>query len=131
MKNIVSRLVSYPCLAAFCFSSCASKSVYQPELGREEIARVVHQHSRAVSVCYEEAIDARPGAMGKVVADFDITPDGLVQSAKLTDVDPTLEAIRPCLVGEISKWRFAPSTARDVTNVRYPFMFDERVPFKP
>ncbi len=112
-------------------AGCASATVYQPELGREEIQKVVRNHMRSVSSCYEEAIDARPGAMGKVVADFDITPAGAVQDAKLTDVDPTLEAIRPCLIGEISKWKFAPSTARDITNVRYPFMFDERVPFKP
>lgn len=110
---------------------CATaNSAYQPELGRDSIRAVVRSHFRAVSACYEIAIDARPGAMGKVMADWDITPDGRVQGAHLSDVDPTLEAIRPCLEKEISGWTFPQSTAKDVTSVHYPFIFDERRPLR-
>ena len=122
-----SFIVLAAALVLLTFSGCASKSVYEPELGRDTIREVVHQNIRAVSRCYEDAIDERPGAMGKVLAIWDITPEGKVQNVQLTDVDPTLEAIRPCLTAEISKWKFPTSTAKDITNVRYPFMFDERV----
>lgn len=132
MKSQLSRAIQVlaSIVSAAALASCASKSVYEPELGRDTIRDVVHSHIRAVSLCYEGAIDARPGAMGKVVGDWDITPDGAVQNVKLDEVDPTLEAIRPCLIKEISGWRFPRSTAKDVTNVRYPFIFDERRPLR-
>ncbi len=111
-------------------ATTATSGVYQQELDRDSIRNVVREHFRAVSTCYEGAIDERPGAMGKVMAEWDITPDGNVLNAHLNEVDPSLEAIRPCLVGEISKWKFASSTAKDVTTVKYPFIFDERMPLK-
>ncbi len=117
--------------AVFLASGCASTtSVYDPELGRDTIRAVVHSHFKKVSLCYESAIDARPGAMGKVVAEWDITPEGRVQNVALTEVDPSLEAIKPCLAQEIASWTFPTSTAKDVTAVKYPFFFDERVPLK-
>lgn len=114
-------------IVAGCATS-AHSGVYQAELDRDSIRVVVREHFRAVSTCYEGAIDERPGAMGKVMAEWDITPDGAVQSAHLTEVDPSLESIRTCLVAEISKWKFPASTAKDVTTVKYPFIFDERKP---
>lgn len=124
---MIARLVWVMLLAG-----CAtSSSVYQPELGREEIRAVVRAHFKQISACYEEAIDARPGAMGRVMAEWDINPDGSVANAHLSDVDSSLEAIRPCLVREISSWKFAPSTSPDVSSVKYPLIFDERKPLKP
>jgi hypothetical protein len=129
------RLIPVCIILSFLFGGltfgCATQSVYQPELDRDSIRVVVRQHFKAVSSCYEEAIDARPGAMGKVMAEWDISPDGSVHDVRLTEIDPSLEAIRLCLTGEISKWKFATSTAKDVTAVKYPFMFDERRPLKP
>jgi hypothetical protein len=111
-------------------SSGVYQGEYQAELDRDSIRQVVRQHFRAVSKCYEGAIDERPGAMGKVMAEWDIAPDGAVSNAHLNEVDPSLEALRPCLVSEISKWKFPASTAKDVTTVKYPFIFDERRPLK-
>ena len=114
----------------FALGGCASSSVYQPELGRDEIRTVVRSHFRAVSACYGEAIDARPGAMGKAMAEWDIEPDGSVLNARLSAVDPSLEAIRPCLVREIGSWKFPPSSSKDESAVKYPFIFDERQPLR-
>jgi len=112
-------------------TGCAtSSSVYQPELGRDEVRTVVHSHFRAISACYEEAIDARPGAMGKVMAEWDIEPDGSVRNVRLSEVDPSLEAIRPCLTKEIASWKFPQSTSKDESGVKYPFIFDERRPLR-
>jgi hypothetical protein len=117
--------------SVFCIlSGCATQSVYQPELGRDEIRGVVRSHFRAVSACYEQAIDARPGAMGKVMAEWDISPDGSSHNISFSEVDPSLEAIKPCLSREIASWKFPPSTAKDETSVKYPFFFDERRPLK-
>jgi hypothetical protein len=119
-------------LLAASLSGCATstQSVYQPEFNRDEIRAVVRTHFREVSACYEEAIDARPGAMGRVVADWDISPDGSVHNVSFSEVDPSLEAIKPCLSKEIATWKFPSSTAKDETGVKYPFVFDERVPLK-
>lgn len=125
MKTLVFALSSVVVLA-----SCSTESVYQPELGRTEIRTIVHSHFRAVSACYEEAIDARPGAMGKVMAEWDITPNGAVHDVRLTEVDPSLEAIKPCLTKEIASWKFPPSTSKDEATVKYPFFFDERRPLR-
>ena len=125
------REVRAAALFALLLAACAtSPSAYQPELGRDEIRVVVRSHFRAVSACYEEAIDARPGAMGKVMAEWEISPDGSVHGVSLSEVDPSLEAIRPCLTKEIDSWKFPTSTAKDETTVKYPFIFDERVPLK-
>lgn len=123
------RPFAYAALAVS-LAGCASQSVYQPELGRTEVRTIVHSHFRAVSACYEEAIDARPGAMGKVMAEWDIEPDGSVQNVRLSEVDPSLEAIRPCLTKEIATWKFPQSTSKDESAVKYPFIFDERRPLR-
>jgi hypothetical protein len=111
-------------------SPSGSSSASRAELGRDTIRAVVHAHFRAVSACYEEAIDARPGAMGKVMAEWDISPDGSVGHVVFSEVDPTLEAIKPCLSKEIATWKFPPSSAADETTVKYPFFFDERIPLR-
>lgn len=117
-------------LSACATSGAPSNSAVSQAADREAIRVVVHQHIRAVSACYEEAIDARPGAMGKVLAEWDLDPSGGVHAVRVSEVDPSLEAIKPCLSREIASWTFPSGLVRETATVKYPFMFDERRPLR-
>lgn len=128
MRNLIIGL-SMTVVLAGC-ASTSSNATYAPEADRETIRRVVASHNRAVSACYEQTIDVRPGAMGKVLADWDIKGDGTVTNVTLPEIDPSMVDIRDCLMREISSWKFPASGGPDLVNVRYPFFFDERAPVR-
>lgn len=99
---------------------------FSSSVNRDAIKAVVLSHQAAISACYEDAIEKRPGAMGKVIAKWDIIPDGTVRNASLREVDPSMTDIEPCLIHEIGTWKFEVLQSGDVREIHYPFHFDER-----
>ena len=129
MKRFVKGLLVFVIYAA---SSCATstKTVYDPQADREGIKQVVQPRLKDLRECYEMAIDAYPGAEGKVMADWDIAKDGSVANLKFSEFDKTLEGGRACLMERISSWRFPKPSSDEAVSVKYPFIFSERASFK-
>ena len=108
--------------------ACTANSVYQPVADREGIKRVIHGHRQEVEACYEKAIEARPGAEGKVVISWDIGPDGHVvaSSVSTVKVDAKIAHISPCLESAVQGWSFPRLSEEELeVGVKFPFFFSE------
>lgn len=113
-------------LAVAMLASCVMAPTYEPVQDREAIRKVVQSHIKAMQTCYEQAIDARPGAEGKAIAHWEILPDGSVQNARFDELHPTLEGGRECWLNEIRAMKFGAVPEADIADVTYPFFFSER-----
>ena len=88
---------------------------------RNEINRVIREHSPQVRSCYEQSLK-RDGAStgGRLVLEFTIAPDGSVASAKANPgITPPLDA---CVVGVIRGAQFPAPPKGQPTMVSYPFI---------
>lgn len=118
-------------VAAVMISSCATDGAHEATpVDREKIRGVIASQARPIQVCYENAIDVRPGAEGKVVVDFDINDSGAVQSFKFKEIDPRVVDVQDCMREVFSRMKFEPAPKGEVVNVAYPFFFSEKMPAK-
>lgn len=109
-------------------TSCASQPS-KVRADRETIRQVVLIHKKQVSRCYEDAIDRRPGAEGKVRAAWVIIEDGSVSEAKILEATPKITEVTDCLLETIRGWKFPPPEDGRVVEVTYPFFFSENGKF--
>lgn len=121
----IASLLAFACAAAL-LASCVMAPTYEPVQDREAIRKVVQSNIKAMQTCYEQAIDARPGAEGKAIAHWEILPDGSVQNARFDELHPTLEGGRECWLKEIRSMKFGAVPEADIADVTYPFFFSER-----
>ncbi len=119
-------------LIALVVSACASKppNVYQIAADREGVKKTIQPRLKELTPCYEMAIDAYPGAEGKVMAQFDIGDNGAVKDLKFIEFDKTLEGGRICMMDAIGKWKFPKPSSEESVTVKYPFIFNERLSFR-
>lgn len=108
----------------------STKTVYEPQADREGIRAAIQPRLKSLRECYELAIDAYPGAEGKVMAEWDLSREGTVTNLKFTEFDKTLEGGRACLTEKISTWTFPKPTSSEVVTVKYPLFFSERAQFQ-
>jgi hypothetical protein len=85
----------------------------------ELIRRVVRAHVNELRFCYEKALQQRPELRGRVVAHFDIAPDGSAGDAAIRSSTLGAAAVDACVAGAIRRWQFP----RCVAAVSYPFVF--------
>lgn len=85
------------------------------------IGERIREHQIAVQDCYEDRLSAIPGLKGRVIAVFDIGPDGKVIDAITEGIDdpPLLR----CLQDEILRWHFAPPASGGKLRVAFPWTF--------
>ena len=116
---------------ALVLASCAhhAPSVYQLEADREGIKKAIQPHLKELRPCYEMAIDAYPGAEGKVMAEFGVGDDGFMKNLKFSEFDKTLEGGRICFTETMKKWKLPKPGADEDVTVKYPFFFSERYTF--
>lgn len=120
-------------VASLALVSCASKppNVYQLEADREGIRKTIQPKLRDLTPCYEMAIDAYPGAEGKVLAQWDLGDDGSVRDLDFVEFDKSLEGGRICMLDTIKRWKFPKPSSQETITVKYPFVFSERLMFAP
>ncbi len=126
---LVCALIISTSLLSACASRLSGESTPggAPPVDQERIRRTILSHQSEIGACYESAIDARPGAMGKVVVAFDIVGEGAATNVTYPQIDPSLTDIRSCITDVFSKMKFDPTTG-NVVAISYPFFFDERLP---
>ncbi len=100
------------------------------QTNRQVIAGVVRSHAKEIEACYLQAIEARPGAAGRVLMSWDVAPDGKVTDATVKEAAPKITVIGDCLVGQVKSWTFPRISADDASvTVNYPFYFSENGQF--
>jgi hypothetical protein len=120
-------------VSSFIVSACAHKqppNVYQLEADREGIKKSIQPHLKELRPCYEMAIDAYPGAEGKVLAEFEIADDGSMKDLNFVEFHKSLEGGRICMMDTMKKWTFPKPSSNEVVTVKYPFFFSERLTFQ-
>jgi outer membrane biosynthesis protein TonB len=80
--------------------------------------------SRPIRECYEKRLAERPTLQGKLVARFDIGPDGKVIGAGADGI-PDRELI-VCVVTAVRKFEFDRPHSGGKLRVAYPFKFEPR-----
>jgi outer membrane biosynthesis protein TonB len=94
--------------------------------GTEKLAirdRIVDS-SRPIRECYEKRLAERPTLQGKLLARFDIGPDGKVIGA---DADGIADReLIVCVVTAVRKFEFDKPQAGGKLRVAYPFKFEPR-----
>jgi outer membrane biosynthesis protein TonB len=88
---------------------------------RRSIGEYVRSHLADVTACYEDRLSARKSLQGRLIARFDIGPDGRVISASAEGIDDR-ELVR-CTIEAMRSWRFGRPASGGKLRVAYPFVF--------
>jgi TonB family protein len=89
---------------------------------RKAIGDHVRENSAEIRECYASRLRDRPTLSGKVIARFDIGPNGHVIGA-MADGIGDRELIR-CIVTAVRKWEFDKPASGGKLRVAYPFKFE-------
>jgi TonB family protein len=88
---------------------------------RRSIGEYVRSHLADVTSCYEDRLAAHKSLQGRLIARFDIGPDGRVISASAEGIDDR-ELVR-CTIEAMRSWRFGRPASGGKLRVAYPFVF--------
>lgn len=92
-------------------------------LTKDEVGKIIHSHLSEVRYCYESSMLRNADIEGKLVLDFSIGPNGIVQSAAVRESslkDPRLD---DCILRRLTKWAFPQPKGGVTVAVSYPFIF--------
>jgi hypothetical protein len=90
-------------------------------LSREDVRRTVRRHINEVRFCYEQALQRRPDAEGRVAVTFVIASSGAVQSATSSSTVSDSQ-VGTCVEQAVRRWTFPQSPSP--TGVTYPFVME-------
>ncbi|MBA2661695.1 MAG: TonB family protein [Bradymonadaceae bacterium] len=92
-------------------------------LDREIIQRVVRQHRREITYCYETELQKNRNLAGRVVVRFTISATGSVVSAVTAETSLNNAAVERCMSERIRRWVFPEPKGGGIVIVNYPFNF--------
>jgi len=89
---------------------------------RKAIGDYIHDNSNDVHECYAKRLQDKPTLQGKIVARFDIGPNGKVVGASADGIaDRDLQV---CVVQAVRRWEFEKPQSGGKLRVAYPFKFE-------
>jgi hypothetical protein len=88
---------------------------------RRLIGDHIRDHSPEIEACYEKRAQERKGLHGKLVARFDIGPNGRVIGATADGIDD--RQLTLCVVQVVRSWTFARPRSSVKLRVAYPWVF--------
>jgi hypothetical protein len=106
--------------------SPATVSPEPAKLSRAAIAAVVDAQVGSVKRCYERGLVEDETFTGTLEVGWKIQVDGRVSAVSLIDATQHNAATEDCLLGEIMRWQFPPSSEPTAVGV-YPFALDARL----
>lgn len=92
-------------------------------LDREIIQRVVRQHRREITYCYESELQKNRNLAGRVTVRFTISATGSVVSATTAETSMNNAAVERCINDRIRRWVFPEPKGGGIVIVNYPFNF--------
>lgn len=101
-------------------------------LDRESVRRVIWMHLNQVKYCYQQALMLKPGLAGRMVVQFQITPQGQVQDLSIQETSLRAPDLLQCIGESMRGWTFPPAPYyAGTTQVTYPFVLRPKVPEPP
>jgi len=91
---------------------------------RRAIGETVRENSGPIRECYEKRLSEHPTLTGKLVARFDIGPNGKVIGAAAEGM--TDRELIACVLTAVRKLEFAKPRSGGKLRVAYPFKFEPR-----
>ncbi len=89
---------------------------------RRAIGEYIRDNSAEIRDCYARRLQDKPTLQGKLVARFDIGPNGKVIGASADGI-PDYELVL-CVVTAVRKWEFDKPSSGGKLRVAYPFKFE-------
>jgi outer membrane biosynthesis protein TonB len=96
------------------------------KLSRAAISEVVQRNTPAIRRCYERGLVEDQTFSGTVEIAWKIQVDGRVSTVSVLDASKRNSAVEDCLLAEIMRWKFPPSSEPTAVGV-YPFALDARL----
>lgn len=98
-------------------------------MDKNEIRRVLIEHSGEINQCYKEAEKLKPGLAGKLLVTWDIQEIGRVGSVRVDK--PLHPKLDKCVMERLASWQFPPPPEDQPTRVTFPFIFEGPSKEKP
>ena len=92
-------------------------------LDREIIQRVVRQHRREITHCYEQRLQRDPNLAGRIEMEWVIAPSGDVVSASVSESTVDDAEVGRCMARRIQQWVFPEPDGAGTVRVNYPWNF--------
>lgn len=92
-------------------------------LDREIIQRVVRQHRREMTHCYEQELRRNPSLEGRVVMTWVIAANGSVVTSSVSETTLNNRNVENCMAQRIRRWVFPEPDGGGIVRVNYPFNF--------
>ena len=92
-------------------------------LDREIIQRIVRQHRREITHCYQQELQRNPDLAGRITMQWVITPSGNVATASVQETTMNNRQVEQCMAQRIQRWVFPEPEGGGVVRVNYPFNF--------
>jgi TonB family protein len=114
-----------------CFRPAAESLVAAPPAGRldiEAIRPVIRAHLSDVKTCYELGLREQPGSGGRVVVEFLVSGEGVVQASRIAESTMGFARVEECLGRAFCAWRFPPRQGGEEAVGTYPFVMTPATP---
>ncbi len=92
-------------------------------LDKALIAAVVQANIGQIKHCYERQLIVDPNIFGKIVAQWTINKDGLVNTTSVKKSTMNSKPVENCILGKIKNWNFPKPKGGGQVIVSYPFLF--------
>ncbi len=93
------------------------------QLDREIIRRVVREHRREISACYQQQLQKDASLQGQITISFVIDMSGKVAGSKVSKTTMNNKAVEDCIALRVQRWRFPQPKGGGIVRVNYPFTF--------
>lgn len=90
---------------------------------KEGIRKVVQAHLPELRACWEDLRQTHAEAQGKIVVEWTINVAGRAENVRLTDVDPLMDNLQPCIAKRFGEWTFPTTPQPVLADVKYPLFF--------
>jgi outer membrane biosynthesis protein TonB len=87
---------------------------------RTQIGEYVRSHTDDVRDCYAKRLQERPTLQGKLIARFDIGPNGKVIGATADGIGDS--GLVACVVAVVRKWEFEKPVSGGKLRIKFPFV---------
>lgn len=92
-------------------------------LDREIIQRVIREHRREITECYNSVYQQDQDIAGRVVVSFTISATGDVVRAEIGETELNNSEVEDCLTTRILRIHFPEPSSAGLVHVNYPFVF--------
>lgn len=103
----------------------SSEPEVQGSLDKELIRKVIRDHRDQIRFCYESQLQRFPKLSGKVAIRFQITANGNVSVANVSQSTVNNVALDRCIATKVKTWLFPKPKGGGVVWVTYPFLFKQ------